>query len=216
MRPPDLNPAPHLPPLGEAQLAALRALAAWPSAIGPERAPSHVRLPRGDRLPRRVVAELVGLEALGLVERWEPHPDMVSWCLTAWGADALGLVLIEDLAGEPRWANAGDVPRAEYLPRWGGRGEPRWAELVRAELLQDLDGPGPLENAIVSECSELVQQFEALAESDPERALESLRRAETIFEGVSEVVRARWLWDADADRPKLVMGRLVPRDDRMG
>lgn len=213
MSPPELCPAPHAPSLDDDQLAALRDLVGRPSAIGYEAKPPGTLAPT---LPRDTVAHLAGLAALGLVERWTPHPGVACWTLTAWGADALRLVLVEDAAGEPRWAKPGDEPRHAHPARWALRDDPRWIGMLDAGLAEDRRGTDPGAEAIVNECAELIREFEALVETDPDRALASLRRAESIVEGVSGVVRARWLWDEVEGRPRLVMGRLVPRDGRMG
>lgn len=69
-------------------------------------------------------------------------------------------------------------------------------------------GLTPEEEALANEAARLLALFEA----DPANNLDSFRLAELIVEGLGAEVRRRWLWDEATDLPRLVFGRLVPRE----
>jgi hypothetical protein len=143
------------------------------------------------------------------IERWD-SPDGPYYTLTPLGAEIAGVSIDERVEGVPVWVEQGKESESVRL-----RGRPGERQLARPDLVRaPASAPDPEDEAIVRECAELIARFEA----DPGApgAMELIRRAESIVEGVTEAMQARYLWDEASGLPRLIRGRLVPRDVRMG
>lgn len=180
-------------------------------------------------------ATLRALERLGLVEPWPlaQHYGGRSYTLSAIGADYRGVTLAERWAyrrtperiitaqgtrtvwkriafEELVWARPCEAERPVYLPRYEQLGLP----LLPERPIEDARQGDPAQDALVAEAAQLIRLFQESCEAgqaDPDL----LRRAESICEGVSEAMRAAYVFDEATGLPRVVLGKLVPRDARI-
>lgn len=174
-------------------------------------------------------ATLRSLAKDGWLEPWERPGFPRAWTLTPLGSARLGKQLIEGWSHRriQREHFAGDrkPPKRQWIrdryedPRWGPwrdtehdrrpSHQPRDGTVSLGMLDVPDDRPSPEAEARVAECAKLIEEFGRTGD------MALLRRAESIVEGVTAEARKRWLWDEASDLPQLVMGRPVPRDQRM-
>lgn len=180
-------------------------------------------------------ATLADLEALGLVERWTLP---IAWggrayTLSSRGAAFLGVAIVERwgyertrerrigpdgvaattwlrvFSEEPVWRPPFEADRSIRLPRFVQLGDP-----LLPTPIPDASAPDPAAEARVAEAGLLIRAFEQSCESGrPD--VELLRRAEGIVAGIGAAIRDAYVFDVETGLPRILMGRLVPRDKRM-
>lgn len=163
---------------------------------------------------------LLALAESGWVEPWDRPGLPRAWTLTPIGAERLG-VGVRD-----RWAHRRTQRQGQWIrdhheePCWGPllpvehddrpSRQPRDGALGLGSLEIADDAPRPETAAMVAECGRLTAEFGRTGD------VGLLHRAESIVAGVLAEARRAWLWDEVTDLPRLVMGRPVPRDPRLG
>lgn len=180
-------------------------------------------------------ATLATLETLGLVERWALPREWGgrAYTLSSRGAAFLGVAIVErwgyertrerrigpdgvavtawvrTYSEEPVWRPPFEVDRPIRLPRFVQLGDP-----LLPTPIPDTGAPDPAAEARVAEAGLLVRAFEqSCCEGRPD--VELLRRAESIVAGISDAMRSVYVFDEETNLPRILMGRLVPRDRRM-